>query len=276
MTRLMCLTFGGEERWKDGPDFTGSHHHDDHHAPDAEHSHHHPADFHPHESPRVMWVPLVILAFFAFACGFLGVAEELTGGAIPNYVHHWLAPVIDSMGRTPAPVTHVEVGEWVLSLVSVGWAGLMMVVACYLYLRKPDLPDQLAAKIAPLYQLSFNKWYWDELWDVHFVRAIKRFNQGLWNVDAEVVDGGVNGTAWVTRGTSTVSGWFDRWVVDLLVNAVAWATKAGSYLIRNIQTGLVQNYMLVMVLGIFFLICIVEWDLLQQLRDLLAGEPLTP
>ncbi len=222
MTRLMCLTFFGKERFLEGPDFQEGHghHDDDHHAPASK-------DFHPHESPLVMTLPLMVLGAFALLAGFAGVSEELTGGAFPNYVHHWLAPVVDSTFYPEKTVTAVNTTEWILSIVSVVWALAMMGVAFFLYAVKPELPGKLAATLKPLYTLSFRKWFWDEILDVYVVGALKKLNLGAWGVD---------------------------FLVDSVVNFFAWLARASSVLLRTAQTGLMQNYVLVMTLGVFLLV----------------------
>jgi NADH-quinone oxidoreductase subunit L len=244
MTRLMCLTFFGKERFLEGPDFTGGHGHDGHHH---DHGHGHapaPKNFHPHESPLVMWLPLAVLAVFALGAGFFGVSEELTGGKFPNYVHHWLSPVIDQTFYPEKPITEVNTTEWILSAISVAWALLMMGAAYFCYVIKPDLPDTLARTLKPLYTLSYRKWFWDEVLDVYFVGAMKRVNLGLWGVDS---------------------------VVDFIVNLFAWVTRAGSMIFRTLQTGLMQNYVLVMTVGVFLLIVGMEFSLIPDIWKQLTG-----
>jgi NADH-quinone oxidoreductase subunit L len=232
MTRLMCLTFFGKERFLEGPDFQEGHHGDEHH--------HAPAtkDFHPHESPLVMTLPLIVLAVFAFGAGFAGVSEELTGGAIPNYVHHWLAPVMDTTLYPEKPVTGVNPTEWLLAMVSVVWALAMMGLAYFLYVIRPELPDKLAQTLRPLYVLSVRKWFWDEFIDVYLVGAFKKINLGAWGLD---------------------------FVVDSIVNMFAWLTRAGSVVFRTLQTGLMQNYVLVMALGLFLFITGMGYPLFKEL-----------
>jgi NADH-quinone oxidoreductase subunit L len=122
------------------------------------------------------------------------------------------------------------------------------------YLKRPDLPKVWAQKLRPLYTLSFNKWYWDWLLDVKGVQAGKAVNDALWKVDAAVVDGGVNGAGWVTRFWAKVTGWWDKWVIDLAVNATGFVTKVGSYVLRTLQTGFWQNYALLFALGLFIIL----------------------
>ena len=75
--------------------------------------------------------------------------------------------------------------------------------------------------------------------------------RSLWTVDRKVVDGAVNGTGWLTVISSWFSGLTDKSVVDGLVNLVGWIVQEGSQGFRRLQTGLVQNYAMVMLLGIF-------------------------
>ncbi len=231
MTRLMCLTFFGKERFLDGPDFQEGHHDDDHHAPATK-------DFQPHEAPPVMTVPLIVLAVFAFGAGFAGISEELTGGAIPNYVHHWLSPVMDTTLYPEQPVTGVNSTEWLLAMVSVAWALAMMGLAYFLYVVRPEMPDKLAQTLRPLYVLSVRKWFWDEFIDVYLVGAFKKINLGAWGLD---------------------------FVVDSIVNLFAWLTRASSMIFRTLQTGLMQNYVLVMALGLFLFIAGMGYPLFKEL-----------
>ena len=75
--------------------------------------------------------------------------------------------------------------------------------------------------------------------------------RGLWTFDRKVVDGAVNGTSWVTVISSWFSGLTDRTVVDGVVNLVGWIVQESSLRFRRFQTGLVQNYALLMLFGIF-------------------------
>ena len=69
-------------------------------------------------------------------------------------------------------------------------------------------------------------------------------------VDARVIDGMPNGSARLTQMLSLASRWFDKYVVDLLVNLQGWLVRLGSIILRSAQTGLVQNYALLMVIGV--------------------------
>jgi len=78
----------------------------------------------------------------------------------------------------------------------------------------------------------------------------------MWTFDARVVDGAVNGSGWLTRIAAWLSHMFDKYVVDGVVNLSGWIAGEGSYAVRRIQTGLVQNYALMMIVGVFVLLTV--------------------
>jgi NADH-quinone oxidoreductase subunit L len=308
MTRLMGLTFWGEERFRKthaggeaDEAYAAAHDkelkpHDAAQASVGDRPHHMPGEhvgahdatdrldahgvahphFEPHESPRNMTLPLVVLAIGAVVAGLVGIPQALTGGTNWNLFERWLEPVIVSaepaakapLAASPeekateeltahqAEPAHerIDPREYLLMLLSLAIAAGGIYLGRQFYVKRPDLPRVWAAKLRPLYTLSFNKWYWDYLLDVKGVEAGKAINNALFQVDAEFVDGGVNGSAWVTRFWSAASGWWDKWVIDLAVNATAWITRAGSYVLRTFQTGYWQNYALLFALGLFIIL----------------------
>mgnify|MGYP006202866035 FL=1 len=73
---------------------------------------------------------------------------------------------------------------------------LGFLMAFQFYIRRPDLPGRLAASQRPLYLFLLNKWYFDELYDVVFVRTAKWLGAFLWKRgDGNVIDGSINGVA---------------------------------------------------------------------------------
>ena len=107
---------------------------------------------------------------------------------------------------------------------------------------------------AGLYSLLLNKYWVDELYNAVFVDFGKRLCGRLWTVDAKAVDGAVNGTGWLTVALSQLSAKFDFRGVDGLVNAIADLIQGGSQAFRRIQTGVLQNYLLAMAMGIFVIV----------------------
>src|SRR6185369_1117520 len=93
MTRLMVLTFWGKERFGASEPAPGAH------SAADEHAHHGGL---PHESPRSMVIPLVVLAIGAFVAGYVGIPEGFTGGKVPNYFERFLEPSIAHSGHHAA------------------------------------------------------------------------------------------------------------------------------------------------------------------------------
>jgi NADH-quinone oxidoreductase subunit L len=111
--------------------------------------------------------------------------------------------------------------------------------------------QRLADRFAFAYQVLLNKYYVDEFYHAFVVRPIMWGMNALWTFDSRVVDGVVNGSGAFTRLYSNWSGIIDRLIVDGSVNGVAVLVRSGSQMFRLVQTGIVQNYLLVMALGVF-------------------------
>jgi NADH-quinone oxidoreductase subunit L len=210
----------------------------------------------PHESPRSMTWPLIALAAGAVVAGFVGVPQALGGS---NAIERFLAPSFSASHAAGDALVHAGTGaahlsrtaELGLMLLSVIVAGAGIFVARYFYLNRPDLPVRLAERWRGLYRLLLNKYYVDELYNATVVDGTSRSARGLWTFDARVIDGAVN--AW--GSTTQIAAWFshmvDKYVVDGVVNFVGWSAGEGSYGLRRLQTGLVQNYALMMLVGVF-------------------------
>ncbi|HXG67160.1 MAG TPA: NADH-quinone oxidoreductase subunit L [Blastocatellia bacterium] len=207
MTRLMVLTFWGEERLGQEPrDEDSEPAHDDHHA------HGHGGHHKPKESPLSMTLPLIVLAAGAAGAGYLGVPEGLSGGAIPNWFEHFLTPSIaPGMGHGPgtwtayAPLTSVEDAlkltdthaaedhstEIILTVISSVIAILGIAIGWMWFRRNPLWKPP---------QLLEDKYYVDEAYDATVVQPIKVGSTNLlWKViDVRIIDGAVNGAAYLT------------------------------------------------------------------------------
>ena len=134
---------------------------------------------------------------------------------------------------------------------AIAFGGLAM--AYRFYVTHPELPRRLAARFAFAYQILLNKYYVDEFYDAFIVRPVMWIMNAFWSFDARFVDGIVNGFGSFTRLYANWSGILDRFVVDGAVNGVSTLTQGGSRAFRLMQTGLVQNYLLIMALGVFVL-----------------------
>ncbi len=200
MFRLYFLTFEGKERFGH--------------------------NLHPHESPSVMTIPLMILAFLAAVGGFIGI-PALFSGEGGNMFEGWLAPVFENAERKLALYgTHSPGSEITLMVISVVLAVGGIWIARSIYLRKPSIAESAAGRFKGLYNLLWNKYFVDEIYDAAVVNPIKKGSETvLWKfTDAKIIDGAVNGTA-------------------SLISFI-------SARIRKIQTGVAQIYAIVMMLGI--------------------------
>ncbi|MCI0370420.1 MAG: NADH-quinone oxidoreductase subunit L, partial [candidate division NC10 bacterium] len=203
---------------------------------------------HLHEAPPVMTRPLLVLAVFAVGIGAaVGFPPE------QGLFHRFLAPALAAAHGEPAHggVT-LEVG---MALVSLAIAGAGILLAYKLYVVSPELPERLVTRFRPLHTLLLRKYYVDELYNTFFVSGFLGLSRLAWRGDDRVVDGAVNGTAMATVGASVFSAWrLDLGIVDGLVNWIADALQGGSDRVKRVQTGLVQNYIMAMALGIFAIV----------------------
>ncbi len=207
----------------------------------------HEAEHHVHESPPVMTYPLIALAAGAVAAGWIGWPRVLGGS---NHFEHFLESVFENPALRPAE-HHAWSLEFGLMLGSVVVAFVGFWIAYQWYVKNPEIPERVAEKAGPLYQLVLNKYRIDELYDALFVNRAKNLGNGLAAFDLGVVDGAVNGAGWSTRMTAELSRWWDLYVIDGIVNVLAFVTKFFSYPVRLIQSGLVQNYALLIAFGVF-------------------------
>ena len=221
-----------------------------------------------------MTLPLQVLAVGACVAGFVGIPAALGGG---NAIEHFLEPSFTAHasaeagapGREAAaepaaaaePVEHeeahasrgVELGLMGFSLlIAVG--GILL--ARKFYVTSPEIADNLALEWSGPHKVLSNKYYVDELYDATVIGGTFAAGRGLWTVDRNIVDGAVNGSGWLTIVSAWFSGLTDRTVVDGLVNLVGRICEEGSFWFRRVQTGLVQNYALLMLVGVFAFVSI--------------------
>jgi len=209
---------------------------------------------HIHESPKVMTVPLQALAAGSVLAGWIGVPKiwGVFGEGFRSF-EHWLAPAVggETVGAVVEHAAHDTSIEWLLMGISVALALAGIALARHLYIVKPAAADEFARASGPLYDWALHKWRVDEAYDFLFVNGLaKGGGTALGVFDSRVVDGGVNGAGWLTRFTSRLSGWWDTWIVDGAVRLTSFLVKMSSYPVRTLQTGFVQSYALVFVMGV--------------------------
>lgn len=212
----------------------------------------HEVEHHIHESPRPMLVPLVTLAILSIIGGFIGWPKSLGGG---EWFGKFLEPVF--AGNPAVPLHDFGLGwEYFLMGLSVVTAFAGLGVAYKMYVQSPELSDRMAAAFSGFHRVLLHKYYVDEIYDALFVNRVKNLGSALAAFDMGVVDGGVNGVGWATRMAAELSRLWDTWVIDGLVNVLAFVTKILSWPARIVETGLVQNYALLITLGVLvFMAC---------------------
>jgi NADH-quinone oxidoreductase subunit L len=221
----------------------------------------HDVEHHIHESPSSMTVPLMILAGLSLVGGWVGWPESLGGS---DRFAKFLEPVMAKHAEEGGEAaTHAASGasmEYLLMLLSVFMACGGIWLAYNWYIKRPEVPDKIAAWSPFLYKLLYNKYYVDQIYDAMFVNRTKDLALTLGAFDVNIVNGlGVDGTGWVTRITSSISGIWDSWIVDGLVNLAARIVWLFSWPVRMLQTGRVARYALFMLLGVLFFLGYYVW-----------------
>lgn len=214
MFRLLYLTFEGKERFNTHK-------------------------VHPHESPKTMTIPLIILAVLSAFGGLLGVPYALGGNTFPNALEHYLEPIFKNanqiMGRSGAHSIHLE--EYILMAFSTLVAiGAILLAKKYYSDKNWTAPRKIVHNMKTMYKILVHKWYLDEIYYKVFVDPLFAASESLlWKItDTNIIDGLVNGTAKLIFSIG------DK--------------------IKKIQSGLVQNYALMMMVGI---VCILGYMILK-------------
>jgi NADH-quinone oxidoreductase subunit L len=133
---------------------------------------------------------------------------------------------------------------------AIGGIGL----AFMFYQYKKVNVDKLAQNFHHLYKLSYNKWYFDEIYNASVVGGTLVLSRMLAWFDNKVIDGIVNGTASATKAFSRFSGRFDNVVVDGLVNLMAYLSGFIGLFFRKFQTGKVQTYIVLVIFSLVILL----------------------
>jgi len=223
MTRLVALTFmggfrGGEEQEK-----------------------------HLHESPPVMTFPLMALALLSVIGGVIGLPAVTH---LPNVLNEFLTPVLSSHGPL-GHETHAYALEVFLMLTSTIVAVTGIGLGWLFYLKRPELPGQMADRFARMYRLLVNKYYVDEIYQTIFLRPVLKLVSWSGRFDLQTIDGAVNLSSRITAKFSFLIGWEDLAIVDGAVNGLADIFKRWGAMLRHVQTGRVQHYLYSVVLGLF-------------------------
>ena len=223
--RLYFLVFHGKERYDQNPD---AHHDHDHH-----HGHGH--DDKPHESPWVVWLPLVLLAIPSVVIGAMILMPMLFGDVFKGVIH------VDAARHAAMAELAEEIHGWLPMglhgfVTAPFWLALAGVAAAYyMYMVNPALPAAIKRMFQPVYTVLDNKYYLDWFNENVIARGVRMLGTGLWKgVDRAVIDGLVVNGSW---------------------KVVGWVAGA----VRRLQSGYLYHYALVMILGIFVLMTYFVW-----------------
>jgi NADH-quinone oxidoreductase subunit L len=199
--RLIFMVFHGEERM----------------TPEAK--------AHVHESPRVVTVPLILLAVPSVVIGWLTIESMLFGGYFGDAI------TVDPSRDVLREVAHhgTSAGAFLAHGV-LGWPVLLSlggaVLAWFIYLRQPQLADRAAKGLSAAYRLLVNKYYFDDLNEKIIAPAARLLGTGLWRVgDETLIDGAL------VNGSARTVGWF-------------------ASVTRHLQTGYLYHYAFAMIIGL--------------------------
>jgi len=185
---------------------------------------------HLHESPKVITVPLMILAVGALFAGYVGSSifgfdqpgtENFFGSSLFVLQAHDPLRMIEDFEATSGHTFWMEFGPLIMAIAGIGLAFMM-------YFRETEMPAKLAGIFKPIYTFLLNKWYWDELYEKTLMRPAQCLGHWLWQKgDLAMIDRGI-----IHGG-----------IVDSI--------KAGAARMREMQTGMVFHYAFAMVIGVF-------------------------
>jgi NADH-quinone oxidoreductase subunit L len=199
MTRLMSLTFWGKSRVS--------------------------KDVHPHESPALMTVPLIVLGVLSVVGGWIGiphVISEILPAHVGNTLENWLEPLIASVPNT----IHAEASqEWMLMGISVMIALISAATAYHFYVQDPEKPKKVAQSLGGFYKLVANKYLVDEAYYGFIINPLIGLSKNIWYyVDVNFID----------KATYLIS--------DLV--------RGGGSFVKATQNGNIQQYAMYIAIGL--------------------------
>ena len=173
-------------------------------------------EHHIHESPAVMTIPLIVLAILATVGGWVNIPDRLLWG---DAFVRFLAPAVGTF--KPA----IEASSFDLSLLALAASLIGLVLAWVLYIQLPGIPFLLAWRLKPAYDLLLNKYYIDELYNLVVTRPLFWISENVLNraIDEYAIDGAAEG--------------------------IGLAVQTGGQVARRAETGNVQHYAFVYLLG---------------------------
>jgi NADH-quinone oxidoreductase subunit L len=213
---------------------------------------------HAQESPRVMTVPLIALAFFSVVVAWGWPPWDPEQCWLENQIHHSEPnSVLAEFGGTiryelfevPNVITRAKAHHDIAGFLALGAAFLGFVLAYLLYYRRALDPAEAAEQMSGAHRFLSHKWYFDELYSAILVRpALVVAGWCRW-FDTVVIDGTIHLVARFAVAVSRLDGLADNRIVDGLVNLVGHVCYGVGNIFRRAQTGYLRSYVLFLVLA---------------------------
>jgi NADH-quinone oxidoreductase subunit L len=208
---------------------------------------------HAHESPKVMYYPLVLLAVMAVVAGWsvfgFGVQPLLEQARPAGILAESHGALLTQLAHPNEHASHVDAfhvpATWVATFT--GLAGFLLAVVFY-GVRALD-PNEVRRQFAPIYEFLMHKWYFDELYDALFVQPALFVARRVAEFDKQVIDGIIDNLAVGTKITAYIEDFIDRRFVDGFVNIFADWTYGIALWFRGAETGRVRQYVMFIVVG---------------------------
>jgi NADH-quinone oxidoreductase subunit L len=215
---------------------------------------------HVHESPPIMYIPLVILAIFA-----IGVGWTLPG------INLGVVPILEQ-ARPAGPI-----GDGVLlglhypdehashnyhnlaTIVAFSTALAGFVLATLFYGVNVLSAEEARRQFRPIYNFLWHKWYFDELYNVVFVQPSLVLSRCIAHIDKQIIDRFIDGCGRATVAVANIDDKIDRYFVDGLVNLIANWTYSFGLSLRTLQTGKLRQYVMFIVVGTVGLFVLVSF-----------------
>ncbi|MBS0209117.1 MAG: NADH-quinone oxidoreductase subunit L [Planctomycetes bacterium] len=239
MFRLWYMTFAGEPRERDIYD-------------------------HAHESPPVMYRPLLILAFFAITAGW---TLPFTGFSVTNLLEQArpagelaAGVVLPTLAYPNEHASHEPHYHLLATIIASATALAGFTLATIFYGWRLLSAAEARQQFGPIYTFLLNKWYFDELYDVLFVKPTHFVANLVAKCDKQVIDRFIDGTARAAVRVAKFDDLIDRHFVDGLVNITAHWTYSIGRSLRNIQTGKLRQYVMLIVVGTVVLAVLIQWS----------------
>lgn len=188
---------------------------------------------HAHESPAIMTLPLWGLALGSILIG-------LPGSPI---MHHWFQKLMAQTLIYPEyqPSGFVMACSIVMAVLGISLAGIF-------YLKNTVWAEKIARIFPTFYRLSFHKFFLDEIYSRFVIRPFRILGDLFFGFDTVMIDGAVDNTGRATLLLSRIKNWLDQTIVDGAVNFTGTFVYFLNAIMKRLQTGLIQNYLLIVVL----------------------------